>query len=80
MQYRLLSALLLTLTVFPEVMAKQNLDEIEYTYVEASLGFPWFMFFVFTVLVLIPFLLIVFLSWRKRPEDESQDQLDQPNY
>jgi len=64
-------------TFFTEVIAKEGVDGSGYTYVKASLGFPWFMFFVFTVLVLIPFLLIVILAWRNKPEDEKQDQPDQ---
>jgi len=74
MKSRLLPALLLMLIFLPESMAKT-----EYTYVKASLGFPWFMFFVFLLLIMIPFLLIVFLSWRKQADDESEDPLDQIN-
>lgn len=74
MKSRLLPALLLMLIFLPESMAKT-----EYTYVKASLSFPWFMFFVFLLLIMIPFLLIVFLSWRKQADDESEDPLDQIN-
>jgi len=73
MKFRLLSIMLLMFAILPEVFAKEE----GYTYVETSLGFPWFMFFVFLVLVLIPFLLIIFLAWRKKPEDEDQDSPDQ---
>jgi len=72
---RLLPALLLMFSFLPVAFAKED----GYIYVKASLGFPWFMFLVFTVLILIPFLLVVFLAWRKPPEDESQDQPDQTN-
>lgn len=37
----------------------------EYTYVKVSLGYPWFMFFVFLALIAIPFLIIIVLSWRQ---------------
>lgn len=44
--------------------------EQKYTYVKASIGYPWFMFFVFLLLIAIPFILIIILSWRnKRRED-----------
>ncbi len=43
-----------------EVLAKQD-----YTYVKSSLVFPWFMFFVFFALILIPFLMVIALSWKK---------------
>lgn len=46
--------------------------EPRYTYVKASLGYPWLMFFVFLGLVAIPFLLIIVLSWRGRLKNESQ--------
>lgn len=37
----------------------------EYTKIESTLAFPWFMFFVFLALILIPFIMIIVLSWRK---------------
>jgi len=49
----------LLLLMSADIMAKP-----EYTYVKASLGYPWFMFFVFMVLISIPFLLIIILSWK----------------
>ncbi len=39
--------------------------EQEYTYIKASLGYPWLMFFVFLALIAIPFVLIVALSWHQ---------------
>ena len=48
------------------VMAEQP-----YTYVKASLGYPWFMFFVFLALISIPFVLIIALSWRLHRKNES---------
>jgi len=71
MKLQLFSVLILMSTVMSEIMAKADVEEPGYTYVEASLGFPWFMFLVFTVLVLIPFVLIVVLAWRKQPENEN---------
>lgn len=44
--------------------------EPRYTYIKASLGYPWFMFFVFLSLIAIPFLLIIVLSWRRRLKGE----------
>jgi len=40
-----------------------------YTQIESTLAFPWFMFFVFLALILIPFLLIIALSWRKSDKE-----------
>ncbi len=45
--------------------------EQPYTYVKASLGYPWFMFFVFLALIAIPFVLIIALSWRLHWKNES---------
>jgi len=42
-----------------------------YTQIESTLTFPWLMFFVFLVLILIPFIMIVVLSWRNQ---DKQDQ------
>jgi len=36
-----------------------------YTQIESTLTFPWFMFFVFLALIMIPFIIIIVLSWRK---------------
>lgn len=62
--------LLMFLPVF-EVMSKQD-----YTYVKASLNFPWFMFFVFLTLILIPFVLVIILSWRSSgAKNEQQNSI-----
>lgn len=45
--------------------------EPQYTYVKASLGYPWFMFFVFLALIAIPFLLIIALSWRQHRKNDN---------
>ncbi len=47
--------------------------EQPYTYIKASLGYPWFMFFVFLALISIPFVLIIALSWQMHRENESSD-------
>ncbi len=60
--------LLLALIPVSEVLAKQD-----YTYVKSSLVFPWFMFFVFFALILIPFCMVIALAWRKSPADEKEN-------
>ncbi len=63
--------LLLALMPASEVIAKQD-----YTYVQSSLAFPWFMFFVFFALIMIPFFMVIALSWRK-PEADEQEASDE---
>jgi len=41
-----------------------------YTYVQMSLGVPWFLYFVFLACVSIPFVVMIVLAWRKSPADE----------
>lgn len=64
--------ILIPLVLLParNVMALQD-----YTYVQSSLAFPWFMFFVFFALILIPFFMVIVLAWRKpgMREDEVSD-------
>jgi len=64
--------LLLALIPVSEVLAKQD-----YTYVKSSLVFPWFMFFVFFALIMIPFFMVIVLAWRKSnvAENETPDGL-----
>lgn len=57
---------LLALMPASEVLAKQD-----YTYVKSSLVFPWFMFFVFFALIMIPFIMVIALAWRKPGVDEN---------
>ena len=59
--------LLLALMPAAEVLAKQ-----EYTYVKSSLVFPWFMFFVFFALIMIPFFMVIALAWKKSGADENE--------
>ncbi len=61
------AGLLLVLLPASEVLAKQD-----YTYVKSSLAFPWFMFFVFFALILIPFFMVIALSWKKSDADEKE--------
>lgn len=58
--------LLLALMPASDVLAKQD-----YTYVKSSLVFPWFMFFVFFALIMIPFFMVIALAWRKPGAGES---------
>ncbi len=64
---KLVVILLLALVPVSEVLAKQD-----YTYVKSSLVFPWFMFFVFFALILIPFLMVIALSWKKSLAGENE--------
>ncbi len=50
-----LALLLLSLPAW----AQQN----PYTYVKMSLTVPWILYFVFLACVLIPFVLLILLSW-----------------
>ena len=40
-----------------------------YIYVRMPLTVPWFLYFVFLGAVLIPFVLMIALAWRKQPDD-----------
>lgn len=42
-----------------------------YIYVRMPLTVPWFLYFVFLGAVLIPFVVMIVLAWRKRPGDDS---------
>ncbi len=62
-------AVLLVSTGWP-AWAQEN----PYTYVKMSLTVPWTLYFVFLACVLIPFILMVLLAWRKPAEkDEHED-------
>ena len=41
-----------------------------YVYVKMPLTVPWALYFVFLGAVLIPFLVMIALAWRKRSHDE----------
>ena len=42
-----------------------------YVYVKMPLTVPWTLYFVFLGAVLIPFVVMIVLAWRKQPMDES---------
>ena len=42
-----------------------------YVYVKMPLTVPWFLYFVFLGAVLIPFVVMIALAWRKRSGDDS---------
>ena len=64
-------ALLMLLALMPvfDVLAKQE----GYTYVQSSLAFPWFMFFVFFGLIMIPFFIVIGIAWSKSGQAENDD-------
>ncbi len=37
-----------------------------YVYVKMSLGVPWFLYFVFMLCILLPFLIMISVAWRRR--------------
>ena len=41
-----------------------------YIYVKMPLTVPWALYFVFLAAVLIPFLVMIVLAWRKPPPDD----------
>jgi len=41
-----------------------------YIYVKMPLTVPWTLYFVFLGAVLIPFLVMIVLAWRKQPPDD----------
>ena len=43
-----------------------------YIYVKMPLTVPWTLYFVFLGAVLIPFVVMIVLAWRKQPTDESR--------
>ena len=44
-----------------------------YIYVKMPLTVPWTLYFVFLGAVLIPFVVMIVLAWRKQPMDESRN-------
>jgi hypothetical protein len=36
-----------------------------YVYVQMSLGVPWFLYFVFLACILIPFIVMIVVAWRR---------------
>lgn len=64
-------AVLLVSTGWP-VWAQEN----PYTYVKMSLTVPWTLYFVFLACVLIPFVLMVLLAWRKPADKDEREDPD----
>ncbi len=62
--------LLLALMPVSDALAREG-----YTHIQSSLAFPWFMFFVFFALIMIPFFMVIGLAWRKPKtgQDEASD-------
>ena len=46
-------------------------QENPYIYVKMPLTVPWTLYFVFLGAVLIPFVLMIVLAWRRQPPDEA---------
>lgn len=46
-------------------------QENPYVYVKMPLTVPWTLYFVFLGAVLIPFVLMIVLAWRKQPRDDA---------
>ena len=36
-----------------------------YVYVQMSLGVPWFLYFVFLACILLPFIVLIAIAWRR---------------
>ena len=51
--------------------AAAHCQENPYIYVRMPLTVPWALYFVFLGAVLIPFVVMIVLAWRKQPRDES---------
>ena len=47
-------------------------QENPYVYVRMPLTVPWALYFVFLGAVLIPFVVMIVLAWRKQPRDEAE--------
>ena len=46
-------------------------QENPYIYVKMPLTVPWTLYFVFLGAVLIPFVVMIVIAWRKQPQDEA---------
>ena len=46
-------------------------QENPYVYVKMPLTVPWALYFVFLGAVLIPFVVMIVIAWRKQPRDEA---------
>ena len=53
------------------VCAAAQCQDNPYIYVKMPLTVPWALYFVFLGAVLIPFVVMIVLAWRKPPHDEA---------
>ena len=51
-----------------------------YVYVKMPLTVPWALYFVFLGAVLIPFVVMIVLAWRRQPEDASRRDVPPGRY
>jgi hypothetical protein len=49
-----------------------------YSYVKFSLGVPWTLYFVFLVLISIPFAVMILLAWRRGHHEEEPQEPRHP--
>ncbi len=50
-------------------------QENPYTYVKMSLFVPWTLYFIFLACVLIPFVLLILLAWRRQGAKKNEQDL-----
>ncbi len=50
-------------------------QENPYTYVKMSLFVPWTLYFIFLACVLIPFVLLILLAWRRHAAKQGKQDL-----
>jgi hypothetical protein len=62
----------LTMLVTTAALGQSN----PYTYVKMSLLVPWTLYFVFLAAVLIPFVVMMVLAWRRQDIDHKSDDGD----
>ncbi len=48
----------------------------EYSYYKMSLTTPWMMYFIFLALVLIPFVIMIFMAWRREKKTSNKSGTD----
>lgn len=68
----ILPCMSLQIFMAPIVSAQEN----PYTYVKMSLLFPWAMYFFFLGAVLIPFVVMIGLAWRRQQDPAVQNKDD----
>lgn len=45
-------------------------QQASYTYIRASLQVPWVLYFFFLILIFLPFIFMILLSWRGAAREE----------